>query len=173
VASNDKNLAFSNLTLCVEPPHIRVTMMASRSALLASARARFVFGIAALALSLAACAGADPTFDAEPVIAAPGDPSSDLACTGDDPASFCDDCNPCTTDANCTPCSALPAAERDIYHCTADDELPAFCAGRTGCVHVPFSTPAGQIDDCFPVVESVDLHAGACLAGVCVDNPVP
>ena len=92
------------------------------------------------------------------------------ACDGEAPASFCDDCNPCTVDANCTPCSTLPPAERDIRHCTMDDELPPFCEGRTGCAHVPRTTPASQINDCFPVAGDPDLHAGACQAGVCVEN---
>jgi hypothetical protein len=90
---------------------------------------------------------------------------------GDDPASFCDDQNPCTADANCTPCSALPRAQRDIYHCTPDRELPPFCAGKTGCVHVDLTTPAGQRNDCFPVAGDADLHAGVCRAGVCAENP--
>ncbi|MFT3774383.1 MAG: hypothetical protein QM820_54180 [Minicystis sp.] len=87
-----------------------------------------------------------------------------------EPPTSCDDDNPCTADANCTPCSALPEALWDIHHCTSEDELPPFCAGRTGCVHVPLTTPAAQINDCFPVAGDPDLHAGACLAGVCVEN---
>ncbi len=90
---------------------------------------------------------------------------------GDDPASFCDDQNPCTADANCTPCSALPRAQRDMYHCTPDGELPPFCAGKTGCVHVDLTTPADQRNDCFPVAGAGELRAGVCRAGMCVDDP--
>jgi len=57
-----------------------------------------------------------------------------------------------------------------MRRCTADDELPPFCAGRTGCVHAPLTTPEEQSNDCFPVAGDPDLHAGACLSGVCVDN---
>ncbi len=96
---------------------------------------------------------------------APGE----AVCASDEPAGFCDDCNPCTADANCTPCSALPRAERDMYHCTPDDEVPAFCAGHTGCVHVPLATATEQSNSCFPVADDADLHSGACRAGVCVD----
>ena len=97
-------------------------------------------------------------------------PDTGPTCDGDDPANFCDDCNPCTAKANCTPCSSLPEAEQDIYHCTADAELPAFCAGRTGCYRVPLTTPPGQIDDCFPVAGADEPQPGSCRAGVCVDN---
>ena len=92
------------------------------------------------------------------------------ACESDEPASFCDDCNPCTADANCTPCSALPRAERDIHHCTPDDEMPAFCAGHTGCVHMPLADAAEESNGCFPVAGGADLHSGTCRAGVCVDD---
>jgi len=94
----------------------------------------------------------------------------DAARDADDPRAFCDDHDPCTADANCTPCSALPPDERDIYHCTEDEDLPVFCAGRTGCVHVPMTTPAGQINSCFPVADAADGHSGVCRAGRCVDN---
>jgi hypothetical protein len=96
--------------------------------------------------------------------------AADPACQGDDPATFCDDCNPCTEKANCTPCSALPASERDIYHCTADEELPGFCAGRTGCFHVPLTTPEGQSASCFPVADATEARAGVCDVGRCVDG---
>ncbi|APR87786.1 hypothetical protein A7982_13135 [Minicystis rosea] len=96
--------------------------------------------------------------------------AGEAACNGDAVESFCDDCNPCTVDANCTPCSALPAEERDLRHCTMDEDLPPFCAGHTGCVHLPLTTPAFQINACFPVANDPDLHAGACQAGVCVEN---
>jgi hypothetical protein len=98
-------------------------------------------------------------------------PVEGRACDGDDPDTFCDDCNPCTAKANCTPCSALPETDRDIHRCTADEELPAFCTGRTGCYHVPLTTPAGQSNDCFPVAGAADLEPGVCRAGVCVGDP--
>jgi hypothetical protein len=47
-----------------------------------------------------------------------------FALDADDPRTFCDDQNPCAATANCTPCSTLPEAQRDIRHCTPDDELP-------------------------------------------------
>jgi hypothetical protein len=90
---------------------------------------------------------------------------------GDDPAKFCDDHNPCTTDANCTPCTSLPPEQRDIYHCTADIELPGFCEGKTGCVHVAMTTPGEKINTCFPVAGDADLHSGVCRAGTCAENP--
>jgi hypothetical protein len=89
---------------------------------------------------------------------------------GADPQTFCDDHNPCTEDANCTPCSSLPAGEHDIFHCTADDELPSSCAGKTGCVHEPLTTPAGQRNACFPVADAASLEAGVCDRGTCVAN---
>lgn len=96
-------------------------------------------------------------------------------CDGDDPEDFCDDCNPCTVDANCTPCSSLAAAERSFRTCTEDAELSAVCAGpdgpRTGCVHAPLTTKTVQIDTCFPVADAIDLHAGVCDVGRCVENP--
>lgn len=96
-------------------------------------------------------------------------------CDGADPEDFCDDCNPCTEDANCTPCSALPPAQRTFHTCTEDAELAAICASpagpRTGCVHAPLTTKTVQIDACFPVADAVDLHAGVCDVGLCVDNP--
>ncbi len=122
---------------------------------------------ALLTLVAAGCA-------AEVLVAGPADgtmPAAAPACDGDDPATFCDDCNPCTAKANCTPCSSLPAAEQDIQHCTADEELPAFCAGRTGCFRVPLTTPAGQSDDCFPVADAAEARPGVCRAGVCVGDP--
>jgi len=123
---------------------------------------------ALLALVGAGCAASVLVEGQEAAAGAPAVAAS--ACDGEDPATFCDDCNPCTAKANCTPCSALPEAERDIYHCTADEELPAFCAGRLGCYHIPLTTAEGQSDDCFPVAGADDPHAGACRAGVCVDD---
>ncbi len=123
----------------------------------------------ALCLLAPACA-ADPLLQAQSDDCANGDCSAGPSSNGDDPANFCDDENPCTDDANCTPCSTLPAAERDIYHCTADDELPAFCAGKTGCVHVAWSDPPGQVDGCFPVAGAAEPHPGMCRVGRCVEN---
>ncbi len=100
----------------------------------------------------------------------PAEQVADPACAGTDPQTFCDDCNPCTEKANCTPCSTLPPAEQDIYHCTADEELPGFCVGRTGCVHVPLTTPPGQSASCFPVAGAETLHPGVCRAGTCADD---
>jgi hypothetical protein len=91
-------------------------------------------------------------------------------CDGDDPEAFCDDCNPCTTDVNCTPCSALAPADRNIHSCTEDAELDAICAGELGCVHASLTTPVAQINACFPVAGALELHSGACLEGVCVEN---
>ncbi len=110
---------------------------------------------------------AEVLFDDLPANAAP---AAAPTCDGTDPANSCDDCNPCTVKANCTPCSSLPEAERNTQPCTADEDLPAFCAGHTGCYQVPLTTPAGQIDDCFPVAGAAELYAGSCRAGVCVAN---
>jgi hypothetical protein len=92
------------------------------------------------------------------------------ACDGDSPEMFCDDCDPCTIDANCTPCSALPVEQRSMRQCTPDEELPAFCAGRTGCAHVAVTTPEGQRNACFPVKGDPELHPGTCWKGTCVEN---
>jgi hypothetical protein len=129
--------------------------------------------LAGLALAaLPACVGAPAPEVTEvacsPASSCPTEPQP--ACTGDDPATFCDDENPCTVDVNCTPCSELPAWQHDIYHCTADEELPELCTGHAGCFHAPQTTPAGQVDDCFPVAEAASPHAGSCRVGVCVEN---
>ena len=96
-------------------------------------------------------------------------------CDGDDAEDFCDDCNPCTQDANCMPCSALPPEDRDIHTCTDDADLPAICAGpvgpQRGCVHAPLTTKTVQINACFPVADAAELHSGVCDVGLCVDNP--
>lgn len=118
----------------------------------------------ALALASAAC-GSEVASRTEAVSL-----GASVACDGDDPEGFCDDCNPCTVDANCTPCSELPRDERDMHRCTPDDELPPFCAGKRGCVHLPVSTPPRQINDCFPVDGDPDLHPGVCRSGTCVEN---
>jgi hypothetical protein len=122
------------------------------------------------------CASAPANAGADgPSFTEPSTPAEETLCNGDDPACFCDDGNPCTTDVNCTPCSTLPSSERDIDHCTPDDELPPACNGETGCVHVAQTTPPAQIDDCFPVLGASDVdgdaHAGVCRSGVCVDDP--
>src|SRR5512140_1906107 len=106
---------------------------------------------AALFLLLAAPACApESVLEARSFDCAEGaDCASPFALDPEDPRTFCDDQNPCTEKANCTPCSALPPEQRDMDHCTPDAELPPFCEGRSGCVHVPRTTPAGQINDCF------------------------
>jgi hypothetical protein len=97
--------------------------------------------------------------------------SGEIACDGDDPATFCDDCNPCTADANCTPCDELPVAIRDARHCNVSGSMPAFCAGKTGCVHVAMTTPAEVQNSCFPVADEGPVRAGVCNTGVCIANP--
>jgi hypothetical protein len=124
---------------------------------------------AVLTLWLPACAP-DGVLEAEERDCATTGACADPLLEGDDPATLCDDHDPCTTDADCTPCSTLSPSEQDLYHCTADGDLPPFCAGRTGCVHVPLTTPAGQIDSCFPVAGASDLRSGVCRAGACVDD---
>lgn len=125
---------------------------------------------AALTLLTPGCAAEDVT-EARFLDCAPGGGCAhEPALDGQDPATFCDDHDPCTTDVDCTPCSAVPPGERDIYHCTADEDLPELCAGRAGCVHVPLTTPAGQADSCFPVADAADAHPGVCRAGRCVEN---
>jgi hypothetical protein len=124
-----------------------------------------------LSLSASGCTAETAVAEAQsPDCAAAGECTADPTTDGEDPASFCDDHNPCTDDVNCTPCSALEPPDRNIHRCTADADLPALCAGRTGCVHEPLTTPAGQIDDCFPVAGAADLHAGVCRAGRCAEN---
>jgi hypothetical protein len=125
--------------------------------------------LAIVCLAAAACV-TEPVGEAVQSACAGAACAAAPACDGDAPDTFCDDCNPCTADANCTPCSTLPPEQRDMYHCTADERLPRFCAGKTGCVHVPLTTPADRINDCFPVAGDPDLHAGACLSGTCVEN---
>jgi hypothetical protein len=150
--------------------HCQAIVMAHSSSYL-GARLFSLWGAAAILCLVA------PGCAAEIVVegATPGGAGTDReavspACSGDDPQSFCDDCNPCTDEANCTPCSTLPPSQQDIYHCTPDEELPGFCIGRTGCVHVPMTTPAGQTASCFPVADAADPHAGVCDAGTCVDD---
>lgn len=92
------------------------------------------------------------------------------ACDGEDPAAFCDDCNPCTVDVNCTPCSALAPSERSVHTCTPDDELSVACGEERGCAHAPLTTPVAQINACFPVMDDPDLHAGVCFTGTCIDE---
>ncbi|MFO0617958.1 MAG: hypothetical protein U0414_35535 [Polyangiaceae bacterium] len=91
-------------------------------------------------------------------------------CDGEDPDGFCDDCNPCTIDVNCTPCSDLPPDQRSVHTCSEDADSRAICAGETGCVHASLTTPASQINACFPVAGALTPHAGACSEGVCVEN---
>lgn len=136
-----------------------------------AAKKRAPMGWLALAIGLIA-AGCNHEIVDEATLAscADGDCGIDPACDGDSPAMFCDDCNPCTADANCTPCSALPPERREMRQCTPDDELPAFCAGRTGCVHVAVTTPEGQRNACFPVAGDPELQAGVCWAGTCVED---
>jgi hypothetical protein len=117
------------------------------------------------------CAVSTGFDDADPPFTVPATPDDQVVCDGQDAANFCDDCNPCTTDMNCTPCGSLPTAQRDVYRCTADDDLPPLCAGRTGCVHVAVTMPAGQSNDCYPVADESDPQAGVCRAGRCVGNP--
>lgn len=126
-------------------------------------------GVCVLLFSLLGCGGEAvleaeaASCEGEACLAAPG-------CDGEATDGFCDDCNPCTADANCTPCSALPPAQRDMRRCTADDDLPAFCAGKVGCVHVPLTTATEVRNVCFPVAGDPEIHPGVCLRGVCVEN---
>jgi hypothetical protein len=135
-----------------------------------SSRLRITFAMGAILALLTPACVAEGVLEAQQAECASGDCLGTTTPDGDDPFTFCDDHDPCTTDANCTPCSTVPAAEQDEYHCTADQDLPSFCEGRTGCVHVPMTTPAGVSDSCFPVADSTDLHAGVCRAGTCVEN---
>jgi len=134
--------------------------------------ARSLAALAALVLGvhLSGCS-VDSVGEDGSELSAPDAPQDEALCNGSEAATFCDDCNPCTTDVNCTPCSTLPEAERDIYHCTPDLDLPAACVGHLGCVHLPLTTPAGQTDDCFPVVDTTLPHAGVCRVGRCDENP--
>jgi hypothetical protein len=131
-----------------------------------SSRRSFVPALLALLCLAAAGCSVELVDDAVEASCAGSSCAEDQAPSGD----TCDDGDPCTADADCTPCSALPPSERSDGRCTPDDELPAFCEGKTGCVHAPMTTPAGQVDSCFPVAGDADLHAGACRAGVCVEN---
>jgi hypothetical protein len=124
---------------------------------------------ALLALLAPGCASEGVLEASEPECSS-GDCLTSTTPDGEDPHAFCDDQDPCTTDANCTPCSTLPAADQDAYHCTADQDLPDFCAGHLGCIHVLLTTPPGVTNSCFPVAGDADLHAGVCWFGTCVDN---
>lgn len=112
---------------------------------------------APLILCAAACVSADPS-------------ATSGGTGGGKVGAFCDDDNPCTVDANCTPCSSLPPEQRDIYHCTEDTAVPSWCI-TSGCAHMPVTTPDGQVNDCFPVSDADPLRAGVCRNGACVDNP--
>ena len=125
--------------------------------------------VALLALLAPACAS-EGVLEAQSFDCAAGECAASTTPNGEDPHAFCDDQDPCTTDANCTPCSTLPAEDQDAYHCTADQDLPDFCAGHLGCIHVLLTTPAGVTNSCFPVAGAADLHAGVCRFGTCVEN---
>jgi hypothetical protein len=101
-----------------------------------------------------------------------------VTCNGDDVSNFCDDCNPCTDDANCTPCDRLPPGVKpSIYTCGGwlygpGDQLSPICfnadgiIAATGCQHRGTTTPPGQSNSCFP---RVDAEAtGVCRDGACV-----
>lgn len=95
----------------------------------------------------------------------------ELDCSGTDPENFCDDCNPCTADANCTSCDTIPPPHT-IYNCTPDEKLPTFCNGVPyGCWHKVLTDSVDN--SCFPVQGSGmtdDLHPGRCCVGVCSEN---
>jgi hypothetical protein len=134
-------------------------------------RRRFSLLAGVLLSLLAPACGSAGLLEAQALdCAAPGGCAEGQALDGESPTDFCDDHDPCTDDVDCTPCSAVPEDKHDIYHCTADADLPPLCAGRTGCVHVALTTPAGQVDSCFPVAGTAELHAGVCRAGACVEN---
>ena len=92
-------------------------------------------------------------------------------CSGTDPENFCDDCNPCTADANCTSCDDIPPPHT-IYNCTPYEKLPEFCKGvQSGCWHKVLTDSVDN--SCFPVQGSgmtEDLHSGRCCVGVCSEN---
>lgn len=91
----------------------------------------------------------------------PGD-GIEKNCSGTWKGNGCDDCNPCTWDQWCD-----PATHEGFEH--------LLCAQRAyaGCVHShDYTTPEGQINDCFPVNDYNGIRAGKCCYGRCVDNGV-
>lgn len=81
-------------------------------------------------------------------------------CSGELKDNGCDDCNPCTWDQWCDPETG-----------EGDDYAPCLTQKYAGCVHsYDYTTPAGQINDCFPVADEGELRAGRCCLGACVDN---
>lgn len=95
------------------------------------------------------------------------------ACPAQDPATGCDDCEPCTFDAWCEVCDQIPPVTASRW-CKPVEKIPVWCdAGPPACGHNGYSTPEGQANDCFPVESDAGpIHAGRCCAGVCVENDV-
>ena len=80
-------------------------------------------------------------------------------CSGTSDSNGCDDCNPCTWDVYCDPSTHGPF-------------VSSYCAGITSpqCIHEDRTTSGGYVNDCFPIAVGVDVRAGKCCAGQCVDN---
>ncbi len=103
---------------------------------------------------VAPCAG----FDGACTKAAPPPAAPD----GTDPATFCNDGNPCTQDVDCTACEDVE--DPHLGTCggfrdpTLGQALPFWCAGLTGCQH------RAEVDG----MECFDGTLGTCNAGACV-----
>lgn len=132
-------------------------------------RAAGVMVLLALLPALAGCM-AEPVFEATAASCEGEECVLGPRCDGESVARFCDDCNPCTIDVVCTPCSQVDEGERDMRSCTPDAEILPACAGTVGCLHLPIDTAEGVRNACFPVAGDPELHPGVCLSGRCVEN---
>lgn len=100
--------------------------------------------------------------------------TGETSCPPPTPEDGCDDCEPCTDDAWCELCDAIPPVTASKW-CHSMTNFPTWCNGKpVACQHNGYTTEEGTTDSCFPVENDAGpvrpLHTGKCCAGVCVEN---
>jgi hypothetical protein len=88
----------------------------------------------------------------------------DKDCSGTLWSNGCDDCNPCTWAMWCDPVEWVGGFVPDACVSVATSGV-AQCSPQFG-----WTTPVGQINDCFPIEPVTNVRAGRCCAGTCTDN---
>jgi len=95
-----------------------------------------------------------------------GVPDVDDECPPLDPATGCDDCNPCHDNGWCEVCDQIPPVDASIF-CHPIEKLPPFCVDEpVGCGHGNASNGL----DCFPVEGVRPLITGYCCGGTCIES---